>query len=125
MLDEKYTYAVIGASNNPAKYGHQVLKDLLNNGYKAIPINPKEKIILGQKAYSNLSGLKQKIDVAIFVVPPKITEKILKTIKNYNITKVWLQPGSESETAVKFCQANNINCIHNACIMLEKKYASI
>ncbi len=119
MLNKKYSYAVIGASNNPEKYGHRVLKNLLDSGYTAIPINLKEKIILGQTAYPALSDVKEKIDVAIFVVPPAVTEKILKTIKNYNINKVWLQPGSESEAAVKFCRTNNIECIHNACVMLE------
>lgn len=46
MIDKNFIYAVVGASNNEEKYGYKVFKDLLDAGYKVLPINPSEKEIL-------------------------------------------------------------------------------
>ena len=120
MISKKFTYAVIWASNNQEKFWFKVFQDLLNNWYKVIPINPNEDKILGEKCYAELSDYKWKVNVGIFVVPPQITEKILKEIKNLNIKNVWFQPWSESPSAIKFCEENQINYTANACIMIEK-----
>ena len=39
MISKDYTYAVVGASDNEKKYGYKVFRDLIQNGYTAIPIN--------------------------------------------------------------------------------------
>jgi predicted CoA-binding protein len=93
---------------------------LLNAGYKVLPINPNEKGILWKKVYPTLSTVTEKIDVVIFVTPPAITEKILEEVKKINITQVRMQPWAESKTAIAFCKKNSIECIHNACIMIQK-----
>lgn len=54
MINKDYLYAVIGASNNKEKIGYKVFKDLLEGGYKVIPINPTEKEILGKQVYRTL-----------------------------------------------------------------------
>ncbi len=120
MIDKKYTYAVVGASRDKSKYGFKVLKDLIDNGYKAVPVNPKAEKILNLKVYPDLLSIDKKIDVAVMVVPPKIVLGVLRQVKFLKINKVWLQPGSESKEALDFCAKNNIKCMHNACIMLAK-----
>lgn len=119
-VDKKYSYAIIGASNDTNKFGYKVLFDLLDNGYNAIAINPKGGFIEGKKVFASLKDVSQKIDVAVFVVPPLITEKILPEIKKLKINKVWLQPGSSSEDAISYCENNSIDCMHDVCVMLNK-----
>lgn len=92
MIDKDFFYAVVGASNNKEKYGYKVFKDVLDAGYKVIPINPTEKEILGKKVYPTLSQVKKKIDVVIFVTPPVVTEKVLSEVKELKIKNVWMQP---------------------------------
>lgn len=121
MIDQKLIYAVIGASNNKEKYGYKVFKDLIDAKYKAIPINPNEENILEKKCYPTLSEVKRKINVVIFVTQPKITEKTLEEVKSLDIKKVRLQPWSQSNKAIEFCKDNNIECIHDACIMIQRK----
>ncbi len=121
ILDKKYTYAIIGASNNQEKYGYRVLKDLKEFGYNVVPVNLREREILNLKVYKNILDINFKIDVVIFVVPPEVTERVLRDVKRLKIKKVWMQPGSKSEKAIKYCQDNNIEYIYNACIMIENK----
>lgn len=121
MIDKNFTYAIIGASNNPEKYGHKVVQDLLDGGYKVIPINPKDGEILGEKAYATIGEVSEKVDVAIMIVPPEIGLQVLPQIKERGINKVWFQPGSESEAEIKYCQDNGIEYIAGACIMIKRK----
>lgn len=119
MITKSETVAVVGASNNPRKYGYQVLGNLISKDYNVIPINPNGEKILEIQAFPELKKVKTKIDWVIFVVPPKITEKILIDVKKLKIPSVWMQPGSESDKAIKFCMKNKINCVHDSCIMLQ------
>jgi len=121
FLDKNNVFAVVGASRNPKKYGHQVYKDLRNAGYKVYPVNPNSNDILGDTCYASLEALPVKPDVADLVVPPEITEKVVRVCKKLGIDKIWMQPGSESETAIRFCRENGLNVIHGVCVMVERR----
>jgi predicted CoA-binding protein len=121
FLNKRNIFAVVGASRDPKKYGYQVYKDLKEAGYKVYPVNPNANEILGDRCYPDLRDLPTKPDVVDVVVPPKVTEEIVKTCKRLGITRVWMQPGSESETAIKFCNENSINMVHGVCVMVERR----
>ncbi len=121
FINKSYTYAVVGASNNPEKYGYKVLKNLRESGYTVIPVNPKEDDIQGIKAYKTLKSYNGTIDVVIFIVPPAVTEEVLEELNLLKIKKAWMQPGSESKKAIEYCKSRNIECIHDMCIMVRKK----
>ncbi|MEM3546028.1 MAG: CoA-binding protein [Candidatus Bathyarchaeia archaeon] len=120
FLDKRNIFAVVGVSRDPKKYGYQVYKDLKNAGYKVYAVNPNAQEILGDKCYPDLESLPVKPDVVDVVVPPKVTEHIVETCKRLGITKVWMQPGSESEKAIKFCKENGIDVVYGVCIMIER-----
>ena len=75
--------AVIGASENPAKIGHAVLHNLVEEGYAAVgkvfPINPKAKEILGFTAYPNVNDVPDEIDLAVIVIPYPYVPDALRT----------------------------------------------
>ena len=125
FLNKKNIFAVVGASRDPQKYGHQVYKDLKNAGYEVYPVNPNAEEILGKKCYSSLENLPAKPDVVDVVVPPKVTEQVVKTCKKLVIKKVWMQPGSESEAAIKFCEENDIQIVYGVCVMIERARRSV
>ncbi len=121
FLDKKNVFAVIGASRDPKKYGFQVYKDLKTAGYKVYAVNPNADEILSDRCYPDLKDLPIKPDVVDVVVPPKVTEKVVEACKELGITRVWMQPGSESETAINFCVKNGIDVIHGICVMVERR----
>jgi len=111
--------AVVGASRNPEKWGHKVFKTLLERypDLKVYPINPKAETILGRRAYPNLRALPEKPDLVITVVPPKITESIVKEAVDLGVKYIWMQPGSESEDAIAYAEKNNVKVFHHVCIV--------
>lgn len=121
LLDKGYVYAVVGASRDETKYGHKVLEDLKGEGYHVVPVNPKADEVLGLKAYPSLRDVPGRIDVVVCVVPPQVTEKAVEEAASLGIGKVWMQPGSSSEKAVAYCAEHGVGCVHDACVMMERK----
>jgi predicted CoA-binding protein len=121
FLDKGNVFAVVGVSRDPAKYGHQVYKDLRSAGYKVYAINPNVSEVLGDRCYPSLEALPAKPDVVVIVAPPKVTEAVVKSCKKLGIKKVWMQPGSESEAVVNFCRENGIDVIYGVCVMIERR----
>jgi len=119
FLDRKNKIAVIGVSNNHEKWGYKVYRSLKNSGFKVYPVNPKHEKIDSDRCYPDLRAIPEKIDEVITVVPPEITENVVKRCKELGIGKVWMQPGSESEDAIRFCEENGINVIHDACFVVD------
>jgi uncharacterized protein len=110
-------FAVIGASDNPEKYGNKIVKDLKSRGYEVYPVNPRLKEIEGLVCYATISDIPCKVDVVDFVVPPAVTEEVLKQCKELELNRIWLQPGSESPAAISFCHINNMNVVYGVCVM--------
>ena len=112
------SFAVVGATDNPQKYGNQIVKNLKRRGYEVYPVNPRLKELEGLACYSSLADIPVKVDVVDFVVPPEATGEILKECKEQGLDRIWLQPGSESETAITYCHENNLKVVHSVCVMM-------
>jgi predicted CoA-binding protein len=121
FLEKRNVFAVVGASRNPMKYGHQVYKDLRNAGYTVYPVNPNADEILGDKCYANLESLPEIPQVVDLVIPPEATNEAVKVCKKLGIRRVWMQPGSESRIALDFCKENDIEVVCGVCVMVERR----
>ncbi len=110
--------AVIGVSRKRSKFGNVIYRELKNKGYRVFPINHNTNTIEGDVCYPDLFSLPEKVDAVILNVPPVQTEKILDQVQQSGIKKVWLQQGSQSDKAEKFCEENGINCVSNECILM-------
>lgn len=70
LIDPK-SIAVIGASNEPYKFGGRPIRYMLQAPFKGpiYPINPRESEIQGLKAYKDIRDVGEPIDMAIVTVP--------------------------------------------------------
>lgn len=101
--------AVVGASTDPKKPGHEILKNLMDIGYegKIFPINPKADQILGFKCYKRLLDVPEPIDLVVFVVSADMTlriveDELVKRKKRFNDTAgVVMVGGGFRETGTK------------------------
>lgn len=82
MLDNFFnpkSVAVIGASRNPGKVGYDILKNMIQYGYRGdvYPVNPAASEILDLKTYSSILDIPNEIGLAVVAVhPPKVMEVI-------------------------------------------------
>ena len=112
------TLAVVGASRDEKKFGNKVYKDLIRKGYQTYPVNPNAEEIEGQPCYPDLGALPEAVDGVVFVVPPAQTEKVVREAAELGIARVWMQQGSESQDAIRFCEENGISVVDGECILM-------
>ena len=111
--------AIVGASNNPKKFGNQIYKDLRSKGFKIYPINPNEDFIEGDEAYSSLSDLPNSNSIVNFVVPPKVAFSIAKKAVQLGFRYLWFQPGSESPELKDWLSTlDKVSSLTDSCIMV-------
>ena len=115
---QQSNWAVIGVSSDPNKYGYKVYKKLKSNGYNVFPINPKVVDIEGDHCYPNLKDLPIIPDAINTVVPPSVTEQVVKECTDLGIKRIWMQPGSENNQAINYAEHNCIQVVHNECILI-------
>ncbi len=65
------TVAVIGASREEGKVGHDLFKNLVKYGFQGTvyPVNPKASTVLELKSYGSVKEINGGIDLAVIVVP--------------------------------------------------------
>lgn len=105
MLEEKMLgmriWAVVGANNNPEKYGNMIFKKLRSKGYKVFPVNPLYDEVEGETCYKTLAELPEKPDVINFVVSPKRSIKYVLEAKELGIEYLWFQPGTYDKNVLE------------------------
>ena len=114
-------WAVVGASNDPRKYGNMIFRDLTRAGYRVYGVNPKGGEIDGVALYVSLDTLPEKPQVVDMVVPPAVTERTVEQCAELGLNRVWMQPGSESDRAIELCHERGIRVVHDACAMVQKR----
>jgi len=114
-------WAVVGASQDPAKFGNRIFHSLHNAGYTVYPVNPKGGELDGSVVYRSLADLPQSPEVIDLVVPPPVTEEIVKEALELGLMRVWMQPGAESQTAIDYCHEHGLQVVHHACAMVHKR----
>jgi predicted CoA-binding protein len=114
--------ALVGASENPSKYGSIIYLNLKDKGIEIIPINPHREEVHGDKAYASLASLPNKPDVVNIVTPPQVTLKVLEECLSLGLFDVWLQPGASDKEVRRFLKENGFNYLINRCTMAESDH---
>lgn len=104
-------YAVVGASSDRDKYGNKVLRAYQQHGQEVYPINPRADEIEGLKAYPDLASLPVKVRGVSIITPPKITEQVVKDAAAAGASFVWMQPGAESDEAIRIAEGLGLEVI--------------
>lgn len=105
------TFAVVGASNDRAKFGNKVLRCYQQHGLDVIAVHPTETSVEGAPCVKNLRSLPEPVHGASIITPPPITERVIEDAHAVGITRLWMQPGAESEAAIERCEELGIDVI--------------
>ncbi len=82
--------AIIGASTKVGSVGNDIVKNLATQGYtgKIFPVNPKAVELYGMKCYSNIKNIKEKVDLAIIVVPAAAVPEVMQEVAEEKVKGV-------------------------------------
>ena len=119
-------FAVVGASNDHAKYGAKVLNCYWQHGRTAFAVNPNQANVLGQPAYARLQDLPRPVVAASIITPPEVTERIVEDAVAAGVTMLWMQPGAESERAIARAEELGIALIAGGpCVLVALGYRDV
>ena len=92
--------AVIGASATEGKVGHDVLKNLLTQGFKGAvyPVNPKGGEILGEKVFASVKDIDATVDLAIIITPAATVPGVMQECAENSIKAVIVISAGFKET---------------------------
>ncbi len=91
--------AIIGASTNPRKLSHGILKNLSLYGFEGgiYPVNPGADQILGLKSYPDIALVPDPVDLAVVVLPAPMTPTVLRNCGERGIKAVIIISGGFRE----------------------------
>jgi acetyl coenzyme A synthetase (ADP forming)-like protein len=103
LFFEPGSVAVIGASRDPSKTGHVILKNIVEGGYKGriYPINPSANEILGLKCYKSVLEVPENIDLAVVVVPARLVPSVIDELGVKKVKAAVIISGGFRETGTQ------------------------
>lgn len=121
ILGEAKTIAVVGLSSDPEKPSHGIATALQSQGYRVIPVNPRETQVLGEKAYAALKEIPIPVDIVNVFRRPDHTPDIAQDAVAIGAKCLWLQTGIANEEAAQIAEAGGLDVIMDRCIMVEHR----
>ena len=122
IFESVKTIAIPGLSPKEDKPSHRVAKYLQSQGFKIIPIYPKEDVILGEKVYRSLAEVEERIDMVDMFRRPEVADAIVDAIAQRDDVKVlWLQEGIVNNSAAQRATDLGLKVVQNKCTMVEHR----
>lgn len=122
IFDSVKTIAVLGLSPNSEKDSHRVAAYMQANGYKIVPVYPKEDEILGEKVYRSLKEIPFKVDmVNIFRKPDALDPIADACIERGDIDVFWAQKGIVNNAAAEKAKNAGMKVVQNQCAMVDHR----
>lgn len=116
LLTDATTIAVVGASNNPDKESHSIMRRLQTAGYRVIPVNPRETEVLGERAYPSLIDVPERIDIVDVFRRAEDTPPIADEAVTIGAKALWLQGGITNDDAAARATAGGLTVVMDTCI---------
>ncbi|MEW6211185.1 MAG: CoA-binding protein [Acidobacteriota bacterium] len=119
ILEETRTIAVVGLSSNPSRASRGVSAYMQSRGYRIIPVNPNETEVLGERAYSRLEDVPERIDlVNIFRRSEEAGLHVDEAIR-IGARAVWLQENVIDPEAAERAARAGLMVVMDRCILKE------
>ena len=119
ILHSMKTVAVVGLSANVLRASNFVGFYLKNHGYRVVPVNPREKAILGETSFASLRDIPFPVDVVNVFRAPRAVPGIAAEAVEIAAQSLWLQFGVISPEGAGIAAAGGMDVVVDRCIKVE------
>jgi predicted CoA-binding protein len=124
LLTTARVIAVVGLSGRKHRPSFGVSEYMQRAGYRIIPINPNESLILGEKSYASLDDVPEKIDIVDIFRRSEFVPEIVEQAIRVGAGAIWMQEGVIHEEAAARAQAAGLTVVMDRCILKEHQRLS-
>ncbi len=119
ILQNYRVVAVVGLSPKPERPSFKVARYLQEHGYRIIPVNPGQKVILGEQCYPRLSDIPFPVEVVdifrnVAAIPAIVDEAIATGAR-----VVWMQQGLVEPAAARKAREAGLEVVMDRCIKID------
>ena len=116
ILRDARTIAVVGASPKPWRPSHDVMRYLLEQGYRVIPVRPRDcDEVLGVPCVASLAEIAGPVDLVDVFRRPEFCADVAREAVAAGAGALWLQLGVVSPEARRIAAANGLDYVEDAC----------
>ena len=115
ILRTAQTIAVVGASPDPSRTSHRVMRYLQRAGYRCIPVNPNANDLLGERCYRSLADLPEPVDLVDVFRRAEYCADVAREAAAIGAPALWLQLGLRSAEAREVADAAGMDYVEDAC----------
>ena len=119
VLHNAKTVAIVGLSPNELRASYFVGYYLKRHGYEIIPVNPREKEILGEKSYKSLVDVPVPVDIVNVFRAPEALPAIAEEAVKVRAGCLWCQFGVINEDGARIAEAGGVTVIMDRCLKVE------
>lgn len=125
ILENTRVIALVGASMNPARPSYGVMRFLIGQGKRVIPVNPGHagQSLHGETVYATLKDI--PTDAAVDMVDVfRNSDAVLPIVEQAladlpHLRTIWLQLGVESAAGAALAAAHDVDWVQNRCPKIE------
>jgi predicted CoA-binding protein len=119
LLAARPLIALVGASPRIERPSHVVMRQLLEQRYPVIPVNPNEREVLGLPCYPDLRSVARRIGLVDVFRRAEATPEIARAAVEVGARTLWLQLGVVSDEAATIARAGGLTVVMDRCTMIE------
>lgn len=119
LLQTARAIAIVGLSPNVLRPSNFVGYYLQRHGYRIVPVNPREREILGETSYPTLRDIPFPIDLVDVFRAPDAVPGIAQEAVEIGARALWLQFGVISEAGARLAEAGGLKVVMDRCLKVE------
>ncbi len=113
------TIAIVGLSNNQLRASYFVGYYLKRHGYRVIPVNPREREILGERSFDSLLDVPVPVDIVNVFRAPGALPAIAAEAVRIGAGNLWCQFSVINEEGAGIAEAGGVSVVMDRCIKVE------
>lgn len=123
ILNLYKVFAVVGLSPNPSRPSNDVASFLQAHGYRIVPVNPRQRVILGETCYPELRAIPFPIEVVDIFRRSEEVMPVVEQAIEIEAKAVWMQIGVIDEKAAEKARAAGLAVVMDRCPKIEYRRA--
>jgi hypothetical protein len=115
LLSSARTLAIVGASSNPERESFDQMSYFRDQGYRVIPVNPSESVVLGERAYASLEEIPEPIDVVLAFRRAEATPPLVRSAAAVRARALWLPEGVSNAQTRGLAEESGLGYVEARC----------